>query len=74
MSFVEGMCGRRVGVLTVCGGVLLETHFWTMRDGLCGGVLAWIAKEGRAGVGIGAGLVCGYLAGAIDAMFNYKEK
>ena len=74
MSFVEGMCVCAVMELSVYGSVLPETHSWTVRSGLCSGVLVWITEMVRAGVGVGAGLVHGYIAAAIDAMLNYKEK
>ena len=73
MSFVEGMCGRGVSVLGVCSGFLPETCSWTMRGGLGGDVLAQIAEVVRTSEGVVVGLVHGYLAGAIDTMFNYKE-
>ena len=57
MSFVEGMRGRGVGVLSVRGGVLPEMRSWTLRGGLGGNVSARVAEVVRAGVGVGAGLV-----------------
>ena len=53
--------------------VFAEMHSWAMRGGLGGNVSARVAEVVRASVGVGASLVHGYLAGAIDTMLNYKK-
>ena len=74
MSFCEGMRGRGVPLLGGCNGFLLKTRSRAMRFGVGGDVSTRVAEVVRAGAGGCAGLVRGYLAGAIGTMINYKKR
>ena len=74
MSFLEGMRGCGVPSLGVRDGFSTEMHSWAMRVGLGGDVSTRVIEVVRGGAGDCTGLVCGYLAGAIDTKCYYKRE
>ncbi len=72
LSLVEAMHGHGGVVLGVHGSAVMGTHVITTTGGIGSNVLARFAEVVRAGIGVGASLVRGYLAGAIGTSLIIK--
>ena len=65
MLLVKGMHGCGASVLGVRGSAAMGTHAGTTGGGMGDNGMTRFAEVVRAGVGVGAGLVHGYLSAAI---------